>query len=152
MAVNTHNNVPNSTNVTLRLEAFTRIEIYTRADQYHTFGCLFYRLTMQADTGKSTKWKNWANLGIYLGPSPQHAGSVSLVLNLTSAMASLQFHVGYEYFFETTIYNRSRARTKSKRKQLPYIDIAVTLEKMDRVKRAALTIVSAANPNATAGK
>ena len=142
MAVHIHNNVPNNEDGSSRLEAFARISVSPKADHYHTFGCPVYRLTTKAATNKSAKWENRANLGIYLGPSPQHAGSVSLVLSLTSAMASPQFHVGHDDFFETTRYNRSSARTKSKWQQLSGIDLAVTLEKRDKIKRAALNKVA----------
>ena len=67
-------------------------------------------------------------------------------------MASPQFYVGHDDFFETTRYNRSSARTKRKWQQLSGINLAVTLEKRENIKRSELTIVSAANPNATAGK
>ena len=45
-------------------------------------------------------------------------------------------------FFETKRYNRSSARTKSKWQQLSGIDLAVTLENRDKIKRAALTRVA----------
>jgi hypothetical protein len=138
MAVHIYNNVPNSADGSSRLEAFARISVSPKADNYHTFGCPVYRLTTKSATKKSAKWENRANLGIYLGPSPQHAWSVSLVLSLTSAMASPQFHVGHDEFFETTRYNRSSARTKSRWQQLSGIDLAVALENRDKIKRAAL--------------
>ena len=67
-------------------------------------------------------------------------------------MASPQFHVVHNDLFETTGYNRSSAQTKIKRQQLSGINLEVTLDKRDNIKRSALTIVSAANANATAGK
>ena len=45
MAVHIHNNVTNSTDGTSRLEAFTQIEVSTRAGQYYTFGRPLYRMT-----------------------------------------------------------------------------------------------------------
>ena len=90
MAVHIHNNVPNSAGGSSQLEAFARIEVSPKADHYHMFGCPVYRITTKAATVKAAKWENRVNLGIYLGPSPQHAGSVSLVFSLTSAMASPQ--------------------------------------------------------------
>ena len=39
-------------------------------------------------------------MGINLDPSPRHAGSVSLVLNLHTSMMSPQFHLSYNDFFD----------------------------------------------------
>ena len=64
MAVHIHDNVPNSTDGTSRLEAFMQIEVYPRSDQYHTFGCPVYHLTTQAATGKAKNWENGENIGI----------------------------------------------------------------------------------------
>ena len=113
MVVHIHNNALNITDGTSRLESFARIEVSPRVDQYHTFGCPFYHLTTQASTGKAKQWGNKSNIEIYLGPSPHHAGSVSLVLSLTSAMESPKLHAGHEDFFENTRYNRSSVQTKS---------------------------------------
>jgi hypothetical protein len=68
----------------------------------HTFGCPVYALQncLQAG-GHLPKWNSRARLGIYLGPSPRHASSVSLVLNLTTGLVSPQFHVKHDDFFET---------------------------------------------------
>ena len=63
-------------------------------------------------------------------------------MSLTSAMASPHFHVGHDDFFETTRYNRSSARTKSKWQQLSGIDLAVKLENRDKIKRAELNKVA----------
>ena len=40
-------------------------------------------------------------LGVYLGPSPNHARSVALVLNPRTGHVSPQFHVKFADFFET---------------------------------------------------
>ena len=67
-------------------------------------------------------------------------------------MASLKFHSRHDNFFETNRCNRSSARTKIKCKQLSGIDLVVTLDKRDNIKRASITRVSAEKPNATSGK
>ena len=77
-------------------------------------------------------------LGIYLGPSPHHSGSVSLVLNITTGNASPQFHVGHDDFIETTRYNRSNARAMRNWQKLSGIDHAYIIDKKEKVKRAAL--------------
>ena len=112
MAVHVHNNVPNNPDGSSRLEVFAQISGVPKASHYHTFGCPVFALTTEAESGKAKKWAVRSVLGIYLGPSPQHAGSVSLVLSLTTGNASAQYHVGHDDFFETTRYNRRTARAQ----------------------------------------
>ena len=47
------------------------------------------------------KWKQRSRLGVYLGPSPNHARSVALVLNPRTGHVPPQFHVKFDDFFET---------------------------------------------------
>ena len=77
---------------------------------------------------------------------------MSLVLSLTSARVSPQFHVGHDNYFKTTRKNRSSVRTNRKCQQLSGIDLAVKIEKRDKINRPELTKFSDAKPNATAGK
>ena len=84
MVVRVHNNVPNSADASSRLEAFARIAVFPKSSHYHTFGCPAYMLTTEAEQGRAKKWEGRSVLGIYMGPSPHNAGSVSLVLNLTT--------------------------------------------------------------------
>ena len=58
-----------------------------------------------------SKWEQRARIGIYLGHSPFHAGSVALVLNPRTGLVSPQFHVVFDdNFFDGTVYERrSRA-------------------------------------------
>ena len=44
-------------------------------------------------------------MGVYLGTSPRHARSVSLILSLSTGLCSPQFHVSHDDFFETTRKN-----------------------------------------------
>ena len=46
------------------------------------------------------KWRKRSRLGVYLGPSPNHARSVALVLNPRTGHVSPQFHVKFDDFFE----------------------------------------------------
>ncbi|KAL7474485.1 hypothetical protein ACHAW6_000458, partial [Cyclotella cf. meneghiniana] len=55
-----------------------------------------------ASGGKLPKWSPRARLGINLGPSPNHARNVNLILNLTTGLVSPQFHCRFDDFFETT--------------------------------------------------
>ena len=103
----------NAVDASSRLEAFTRIAVSSKLSHFHTFGCPTYMLTIEAEQGRAKKWEGRSVLGIYLGPFPEHEGSVSLVLNITRGNASPQFHVGHDNFFDTTRYNRSNTRAKS---------------------------------------
>ena len=47
------------------------------------------------------KWKECSRLGVYLGMFPNHACSVSLVLNPRMGHVSLHFQIKFDDFFET---------------------------------------------------
>ena len=102
MAVHVHNNVPNAADASSCLEAFARIAVSPKSIYYHTFGCPAYMLVTEAEQIIAKKWEGCLVIVIYLGESPHHTVSVSLVLNLITGNASPQFHVGHEDFFETT--------------------------------------------------
>ena len=53
------------------------------------------------DGKKIPKWDDRACIGIYLGPSPLHASSVALILNLTTGLMSPQFHYRADDTFDT---------------------------------------------------
>ena len=58
------------------------IGLSTRLSHFHTFGCPVYILDASLQSfggGGPPKWDPRALLGIYLGHSPSHAGSVALV-------------------------------------------------------------------------
>ena len=138
MAVHVHRNFPNAADASSRLDAFTRITVSPKSSHYHIFGCTEYMLTTEADQGRAKKWECCSVLGIYLRPYPYHEGSVLLVLNFTICNASPQFHVGHDDLFETTRYNSSNTRAKSNWKKLSGIDHMDTIDKKEKVKRAAL--------------
>jgi hypothetical protein len=68
----------------------------------HTFGCPAYVLDKAMQGGfKAGKWNSRARMAVFLGPSPNHARSVGLVLSLTTGLVSPQYHVKYDDTFET---------------------------------------------------
>ena len=84
--------------------------------QVHPFGCPAYALDGRIQSGqKARKWEVRARVSIYLGPSPQHARTVGLVLSLTTGLVSPQFHVKYDDTFSTL---RSNMLPKSTWQQL----------------------------------
>ena len=76
----------------------------TRLNEFHTFGCPVYILDarLQSAGGPGPpKWDPRARLGIYVGHSPIHAGSVALVLNPKTGLVSPQYHVVFDDDFST---------------------------------------------------
>ena len=61
-------------------------------------------------------------VGLYLGPSPMHAGLVSLALSLETWIASPRSSVLHDDFIETTRYNLCSTQTKSMWQLLSWLD------------------------------
>ena len=84
------------------LEHFSGVQIAPKLRHFHAFGCPTYVLDDALQSGQGApKWKERARLGVHLGPSPNHARSVALVLNPRTGHVSPQFHVKFDDFFET---------------------------------------------------
>ena len=88
-------------NDVLPLEKFSGIQVAPKLWHFHAFGCPTYILDNALQSGQGTpKWKHCSRLGVYLGPLPSHAWSVTLVLNLRTGHVSPQFHLKFDDFFE----------------------------------------------------
>ena len=84
------------------LERFSGVNITPKLRHFHAFGCPTYVLDNALQSGPGApKWKQRSRLGVYLGPSPNHARSVALVLNPRTGHVLPQFHVKFDDFFET---------------------------------------------------
>ena len=84
------------------LEQFSGVKITPKLRHFHAFGCPTYVLDNALQSGQgSPKWKQRSRLGVYLGPLPSHARSLTLVLNLRTGHVSPQFHLKFDDFFET---------------------------------------------------
>ena len=70
---------------------------------YHSFGspCFILVSLLLSGVGGAPKWEPRSRLGIYVGHSPSHAGSVALVLNPQTGHISPQFHVVFDDHFTT---------------------------------------------------
>ena len=71
---------------------------------FHTLFCPVYVLDGRAQsTGGPVppKWEPRICIGVYLGHSPLHAGSVALVFNPATGRVSPQFHVVFDDTFST---------------------------------------------------
>ena len=84
------------------IELISGVTICPKLKHYHSFGCPTYVLDKELQGQKSLpKWCSRARLGVYLGPSPNHSRSVSLVLNPQTEHVSPQFDVKQDEFFKT---------------------------------------------------
>ena len=101
------NAIPSQDDVTSSLDRFASVKLPPRLRLYHTFGCPIFALSERLQNGSSIpKWSPRARMGVYLGTSPRHARSVSLILSLSTGLCSPQFHVSHDEFFETTRSNQ----------------------------------------------
>ena len=83
------------------LEKFSEVKVTPKLRHFHAFGCPTYVLNNALQSGQGApKWKQCSRLRVYLGPLPNHARSVALMLNQRMGHVSLQFHVKFDDFFE----------------------------------------------------
>ena len=88
---------------------YSRIMVKPRLKIFHTFGCPTFTLDSRLQNNQSVpKWHSRCRTGLYLGLSPRHARSVSLVLHLETARIFPQFHIQHDdflrrYLITTTI-------------------------------------------------
>ena len=77
-------------------------------DDYHVFGCPVYVLDSRLQSGAigPPKCEPCLRIGVYLGHSPIHAGSVALVLNPKTGHVSPQFHIVFYDTFSTVSHMR----------------------------------------------
>lgn len=75
--------------------------IFSLSDE-HTFGCPVYVLdsTLQ-NSQKIPKWDPRVRIGINVGKSPFHAGSVNLIMNPRMGLISPQYHCVFDDSFTT---------------------------------------------------
>ena len=117
-AANVLNQLPKSGETESPAAKISRTSVQPNLHHIHTFRCPVYALDNRLQAGQQIKhWSPRARLGIYLGPSPRHARTVSLVMNPNTGLVSPQFHVQHDEFFETI------QRTK-KQPMAPWLTIA----------------------------
>lgn len=103
MANDLHNKLPTTSGDPPPINFYTSRQHHFKPIDWHHFGAPTYVLANQLQSGNAyPKWSERARIGIYLGQSPQHARSVSLVLSLQSVCVSPQFHCVVDGSFETT--------------------------------------------------
>ena len=87
---------------------FTGADSLPIMSQQHPWGCPVYVLEakLQCNPKGIPKWDPRARLGVYLGHSPLHAGSVALVLNPGTGHVSPQYHLVFDDNFTTVRHLR----------------------------------------------
>jgi hypothetical protein len=74
---------------------------------FHTLFCQVYVLDSQSQSAggpNPPKWEQGSHIGVYLGHSPFHAGSVALVFNPKTGQVLPQYHVVFNNTFLTIPY------------------------------------------------
>ena len=97
-----------------------------------TWGCPVYVFESKAADGRIPKWDPKARVGIYLGQSPAHAGSVALVLNPMTLHVSPQFHCVFDDDFSTVPYMRKSEMSPN------WTELVQSLQGIAYAKRAYL--------------
>ena len=106
--------LPDKTDGISPMERSTSAEVSPRLKSWHTFGFPVYALQKTLRVGGHVPRCNpRAILGLNLGPSPRHAGSVNIVLNLITGMVYPRFHVIHDNSFETVSPSAVNERTHS---------------------------------------
>ena len=105
-ACDAHNNWSVDENGKTPMMKLLNLTIFPEIKFEHTFGCPVYILDskLQSSGLGPPKWEPRSRLGIYLGRSPYHAGSVALVLNPRTGHVSPQYHLVFDDDFTTVPY------------------------------------------------
>ena len=85
------------------MNRFTGTDVKMDLRQCHPFGCPVFVLDSGLQSAGATipKWEPRSRVGVYLGHSPCHAGSVALVLNPRTLHVSPQYHIVFDDEFST---------------------------------------------------
>ena len=95
------NTTPKKGKVSSPLELFSGVKAAPKLRHFNSFGCPTYVLDNALLSGQGAhKWRQRARLEVYLGPSPNYARSVALVLNPRTGHVLPQIHVKFDDFFE----------------------------------------------------
>ncbi len=102
-AVWLHNRIPNHLVGLTSLESITKTKAnHCNLLHTHVWGCSFYPLDPKPQDGqKLPKWNGCSRLGQFLGFSDSHSSLVVNVHNLSRGCVSPQYHLVFDYLFET---------------------------------------------------
>ena len=124
------NKTVSTTKSTSPIELFTGVKVTPNVNDNHPFGCPVYALDGNLQNKmKNNKWISRSRLGIYLGPSLQHARSIGLVLSLITGLVSPQYHLKYDNTFETVLPSAKAIIPKSEwQRKCHFIDTATSTQ------------------------
>ena len=98
------------------MQIFANTKVAINPKHWHPFGCPVYVLSSKLQNNTIFhKWKQRADVGIYIGTSPIHNKNVALVLSRQTGLVSPQFHVKFDDRFQTIkdIHKESLWQTKA---------------------------------------
>ena len=102
LSIDVGNKCPDNSGITA-LDIFSSTNGHAIVKQFHTFGSPCFVLDLQLCQKKLIpKWTPKSRHAVYHGISPQHAGSVALVLNFKTGYISPKFHIIFDIDFTTT--------------------------------------------------
>jgi hypothetical protein len=117
---------------------------------YHHAFCPVYVLDNRLQQQKKIdKWDERSRVGLYIGPSPQHARNVALVLNLQTGLASPQFHLKFDSTFETVKGDYSPPKSLWQTKAMFHLDKLPKGDKRSTAKQPPLHSVYDQTPPGT---
>ena len=100
LSVNSQNRTPSSNIYGMEIEAIP-------VKNFHNLFWPVYVLDRRAQSAGGLgppKWEPRSRIGVYLGHSPFHSGSVALVFNPSTGRVSPHFHVVFDNSFSTVPY------------------------------------------------
>ncbi|CAJ1936825.1 unnamed protein product, partial [Cylindrotheca closterium] len=103
-------------------EMFSGSKVDNNPKHWHHFGCPVFVLDKNMQQGRRPaggKWMPRTQVGIYLGPSPQHSRSIALVLNLTTGRVGPEFHVYMDSKFHSV-----KNSTRQERPEVKWMEAA----------------------------
>ena len=89
------------------IQKFSNVYSSPGIKNWHTFGCPVFVLEEKSANDIIPKWDSCSRVGIYLGHSPCHVGSVALVLNPKILHVSPQYHVVFDDHFIIVPYMKN---------------------------------------------
>ena len=102
MANEMFNSMPSISTSKIPISVFSDTQVVPNPKMWHTFGAPAFVLNAKLQAGqKINKWAKRTRMGIYLGPSPQHARTIGLVLSLETGLVSPQFHLLVDSKFQS---------------------------------------------------
>jgi hypothetical protein len=101
---------------------------------FHTLFCPVYVLDARAQSAGGPgppKWEPRSRIGVYLGHSPFHAGSVALVFNPRTCRVSPQYHGVFDNTFSTVPYMEAGTEPPQWKDLLKFSSEKATYEDFD---------------------